>query len=51
MCKLSDDFSGVVNTCGTGKRNRVGALALGNRPIVVNVDNDVSTEPKQLILY
>ena len=23
-CKLSDDFSGFVDTCGTGKRNRTG---------------------------
>ena len=29
-CKLSDDFSGFVDTCGTGKRNRAGALVLGN---------------------
>ena len=32
-CKLSDDFSGFVDTCGTGKRNRAGALALGNGSI------------------
>ena len=29
-CKLSDDFSGFVYTYGTGKRNRAGALVLGN---------------------
>ena len=29
-CKLSDDFSGFVDTCGTGKRNRAEALVLGN---------------------
>ena len=29
-CKLSDDFSGFVDTCETGKRNRAGALVLGN---------------------
>ena len=29
-CKLSDDFSGFVDTCGTGKRNRAGALVFGN---------------------
>ena len=29
-CKLSDDFSDFVNTCGTGKRNRAGLLVLGN---------------------
>ena len=23
-CKLCDDFSGFVDTCGTGKRNRAG---------------------------
>ena len=33
-CKLSDDFSGFVDTCGTGKRNRAGALVLGNGSIV-----------------
>ena len=36
-CKLSDDFSGFVNTCGTGKRNRVGVLVLGNGSIVIHV--------------
>ena len=30
---LSDDFSGFVDTCGTGKRNRAGALVLGNGSI------------------
>ena len=29
-----DDFSGFVDTCETGKHNRVGALVLGNRSIV-----------------
>ena len=29
-CKLSDDFSGFVDICGTGKCNRVGALVLEN---------------------
>ena len=33
-CKLGDDFSGFVDTCGTGKRNRAGALVLGNGKIV-----------------
>ena len=28
--ELSDDFSGFVDTCETGKRNRAGALVLGN---------------------
>ena len=37
MCKLSDDFSGFVDTCGTGKRNRVGALVLGNGRIEYRV--------------
>ena len=38
MCKLSDDFSGFVDTCGTGKRNLAGALVLGNgRSGYVNV--------------
>ena len=37
-CKLSDDFSGFVDTCGTGKRNRAGALVLGNGRIVSFVD-------------
>ena len=32
-CKLCDDFSGFVDTCGTGKRNRAGALILGNGSI------------------
>ena len=32
-CKLSDDFSDVVDTCGTGKRNLAGALVLGNGTI------------------
>ena len=32
-CKLSDDFNGFVDTCGTGKRNRAGALVLGNGSI------------------
>ena len=32
-CKLSDDFSGFTDTCGTGKRNRVGAFVLGNGKI------------------
>ena len=29
-CKLSDDFSSFVDTRGTDKRNRAGALVLGN---------------------
>ena len=29
-CKLSDDFSGFVDACRTGKRNRAGALIFGN---------------------
>ena len=29
-CKLSDDFSGFVDTCGSDKRNRAGVLVLGN---------------------
>ena len=33
-CKLSDDLSGFVDTCGTGKRNRAGALVLGNGRII-----------------
>ena len=33
MCKLSDEFSGFVDTCGTGKHNRVGTLVLGNERI------------------
>ena len=33
-CKLSDDFSGFVDTCGTGKRNHAGALVSGNGRIV-----------------
>ena len=32
-CKLSDDFSGFVNTYGTGKRNHAGALVLWNKKI------------------
>ena len=32
-CKISDDFSGFVDTCRTGKRNRAGALVLGNGSI------------------
>ena len=32
-CKLSDDFSGFVDTCGTGKCNCAGALLLGNGSI------------------
>ena len=32
-CKLSDDFSGFVDRCGTGKCNRAGALVMGNRRI------------------
>ena len=32
-CKLSDDFSGFVDTCGTDKRNRAGALVFGNGSI------------------
>ena len=27
-CIISDDFSEFVDTCGTGKRNRAGALVL-----------------------
>ena len=30
---ISDDFSGCVDTCGTGKRNRARALVLGNGSI------------------
>ena len=29
-CKLSDDFSGFVDTCRTGKCNRAGVLVLWN---------------------
>ena len=36
MCKLSDDFSGFVDTCGIGKRNHAGALVLGNGRIVLH---------------
>ena len=39
-CKLNDDFSGFVDTGGTGKRNRSRALVLGNRRIeYTNVAN------------
>ena len=34
-CKLSDNFSGFVDTCGTGKRNRTVALVLGNGRIAI----------------
>ena len=37
-CKLSDDFSGFVDTFGTGKRNRAGALVLGNGSIMEQND-------------
>ena len=33
VCKLSDDLSSFVDTCGTGKRNRAGALVLWNGSI------------------
>ena len=36
MCKLSDDFSDFVDTCGTGKHNRAGALVLGNGRIGID---------------
>ena len=36
-CKLSDDFSGFVDTCGTGKRNCTGALVLGKGRIQIIV--------------
>ena len=36
-CKLSDDFSGFVDTCGTGKCNRAGALVLGNGRIDIEM--------------
>ena len=45
--KLSDDFSGFVDTCGTGKRNRSGALVLWNGRIgsyfPFRVDNTCAT--------
>ena len=39
-CKLSDDISGFVDTCGTGKRNRAGALVLGNGRISLSYRHD-----------
>ena len=36
-CKLSDDFSGFVDTCGTGKRNHAEVLVLGNGSTVGTV--------------
>ena len=33
--KLSDDFNGFVDTCGTGKRNHAGPLVLWNERIDV----------------
>ena len=36
MIFACDDFSGFVDTCGTGKRNRAGALVLGNGSIRIS---------------
>ena len=36
-CKLSDDFNGFVDICGTDKRNRAGALVLWNGTIPMSV--------------
>ena len=57
---LSDDFSGFVDTCGTGKRNWVGALVLENGSIgqsfesAHNTDNNlfisISATEKKILL-